>query len=222
MISQTSSRLRPRFRPAVTYWRSCSGLSRAVRDYWEDFCGEVLRAPLHHGPTRGGDKQRTKFRDCYSATLRSYRVHFAEDPPADIWPTVEQRFRSVSAFRRVDEQTHWVIRKPQSRLPWLAAAGAAIALAGPLSASSSGTKLGGIEFPAWIVAVLVPIGILLAGVCVYFSDSFRCSKCKRYWAMNPTENKDDGKKEWVCSHCGHSEWRVESTESGCGGCGCGG
>ena len=25
-----------------------------TRSYWNDFCGEVLRCPVHHGPTRGG------------------------------------------------------------------------------------------------------------------------------------------------------------------------
>lgn len=28
------------------------------RDYWERFCPEILRRPLHHGPTAGGDVER--------------------------------------------------------------------------------------------------------------------------------------------------------------------
>ena len=42
-----------------------------TRSYWEDLCGEVLRAPLHHGPTRGGAAERARFDDQYRRTLAS-------------------------------------------------------------------------------------------------------------------------------------------------------
>src|SRR5262249_16669258 len=34
-----------------------------TRNYWDDFCRDVLRHPLHHAPTRGGPEERAKFRD---------------------------------------------------------------------------------------------------------------------------------------------------------------
>ena len=32
-----------------------------THDYWGEFCPNVLRTPLHHGPTRGGAKEGAKF-----------------------------------------------------------------------------------------------------------------------------------------------------------------
>lgn len=34
-----------------------------TRSYRQDFCEGVLRKPLHHGPTRGGNSEREKFHD---------------------------------------------------------------------------------------------------------------------------------------------------------------
>ena len=80
--------------------------------YWEDWCGTVLRHPLHHGPTRGGDEETAKFRDWYHATLASYQLIFGAPPPAAIWPPLASRFDHVEAFRRVNTATHWVIPDP--------------------------------------------------------------------------------------------------------------
>lgn len=57
-----------------------------TRSYWETLCGEVLRQPFHHQPTRGGSGERAKFQDWYTRTLASYRAAFNELPPADLWP----------------------------------------------------------------------------------------------------------------------------------------
>jgi hypothetical protein len=80
-----------------------------TRSYWEDLCERVLRRPLHHGPTRGGSEERAKYRDWYQATLRSYRQHFGEDPPAAIWPSPWLRFDPRARFRRVDGSRHWIV-----------------------------------------------------------------------------------------------------------------
>ena len=64
-----------------------------TQNYWDKFCKEVLRRPLHHMPANGEAHERTHLTDSYAATLASYRRFFGE-PPADIWPApakLEQR-----------------------------------------------------------------------------------------------------------------------------------
>lgn len=63
-----------------------------TRDYWGQFCVEVLRAPLHHGPTRGGAAEKTRFCRQYADTLAAYEAAFGEAPPVDIWPDAQRRF----------------------------------------------------------------------------------------------------------------------------------
>ena len=91
-----------------------------TRSYWDGFCGEVLRRPFHHGPTRGGAEDQAKFRDWYQATLDSYRQLFGVRPPADIWPAVGDRFRHAAAYRRVNTATHWVVPRPAALIRGLA------------------------------------------------------------------------------------------------------
>lgn len=62
------------------------------RDYWQVFCPEVLRAELHHGPTRGGPADRERFYRQYAETLAAYEAAFGEAPPADLWPGAQRRF----------------------------------------------------------------------------------------------------------------------------------
>src|SRR5262247_169956 len=62
-----------------------------TENYWKCFCAEVLGRPLHHQPTKGGTKEVEKFQDWYERTLESYKAHFHEAPPGDIWPTPEER-----------------------------------------------------------------------------------------------------------------------------------
>lgn len=63
-----------------------------TRDYWERFCPEVLGAPLHHGPTEGGQVERERYYHQYAATLASYERAFGEAPPEAIWPDAHRRF----------------------------------------------------------------------------------------------------------------------------------
>lgn len=39
------------------------------RDYWECFCPDVLRQPLHHGPTKGGISENEKYHLWYGKTV---------------------------------------------------------------------------------------------------------------------------------------------------------
>lgn len=63
-----------------------------TRDYWDDFCPRVLGKPLHHGPTKGGPREGTRFDEQYRKTLESYQRLFGEPPPPEIWPEPSVRF----------------------------------------------------------------------------------------------------------------------------------
>lgn len=86
-----------------------------TENYWIDLCGDVLPTPLHHGPTRGGVKERAHFQDQYERTLGAYQRFFGE-PPRDIWPTTQERFAQSIASVRVDRRKVWILPKP--RFSW--------------------------------------------------------------------------------------------------------
>jgi len=98
------------------------------RDYWDRLCGEVLKAPLHHGPTTGGSEEGAQFFALYAETLASYERLFGAIPPADIWPSGWQRFHVDPRARRVALGEVWIVPKRAVRLG--AAVAAVIALAG--------------------------------------------------------------------------------------------
>ena len=104
-----------------------------TRSYWDDFCGKVLKKPIHHGPTKGGKPEQEKFIDLYELTLNSYREVFGEHPPADIWPNVQERFAKGSIHQRIDRKDYWVIRKPDfSKLYSIEAAQLSVAAITPV------------------------------------------------------------------------------------------
>lgn len=72
-----------------------------TRSYWDRFCGQVLGRPLHHDPTRGGEDEDRKYREQYERTLQTYEAVFGEPVPADIWPSVDERFARRSPGKRV-------------------------------------------------------------------------------------------------------------------------
>lgn len=89
------------------------------RSYWDDLCGKVLGAPLHHDPTKGGEAEGKKYREQYAQTLELYYEIFGEEPPAAIWPPVEERFNERNRFTRMNRGRVWVI-KPAPALGGLA------------------------------------------------------------------------------------------------------
>lgn len=86
-----------------------------TRSYWQRFCGEVLKSPLHHEPTRGGPDEGRKHWAMYADTLHAYREAFGEEPPSDLWPPANQRFGDDLAVHRYNANTHWLLRKPPRR-----------------------------------------------------------------------------------------------------------
>ena len=82
-----------------------------TQSYWKEFCYTILKREVHHGPTKGGTKEGEKFTDWYSKTMHYYKEKFNCDPPSDLWPPKEMRFRE-SDFKRVDLRRNWIIKNP--------------------------------------------------------------------------------------------------------------
>ncbi len=61
------------------------------RDYWKVWCGEVLRAPLHHDPTPGGPDAQATYRRQYAETLELHERLFGS-PSTTLWPATHVRF----------------------------------------------------------------------------------------------------------------------------------
>ncbi|MGF1527770.1 MAG: glycine-rich domain-containing protein, partial [Candidatus Competibacterales bacterium] len=83
-----------------------------TQNYWEDFC-RLLPRPLHHGPTRGGSFEDSKYEDWYSCTRASYYHFFGEHPPADLWPAAVVRFGRDTRWIRINRKDYWLIPKPR-------------------------------------------------------------------------------------------------------------
>ncbi len=81
------------------------------RDYWREFCPQVLGKDLHHGPTAGGGHERDRYYDQYAATLASYEATFDEPPPIDIWPDVKRRFGKDPMGQRVNPADVMILDK---------------------------------------------------------------------------------------------------------------
>ena len=89
-----------------------------TRNYWDDWCGKVLRTPLHHGPSHGGTRELVKYADWYEQTLASYERIFEAKPPRDLWPLMADKAKQEGRHLRVDVTSHLIIPVPR----WLAAA----------------------------------------------------------------------------------------------------
>ncbi len=79
--------------------------------YWNDLCGQILKRPLHHAPTKGGHAEHAKHVELYEQTLASYRHWFGEEPPTDIWPVSERRFANDD-MQRVSRRDYWIVPNP--------------------------------------------------------------------------------------------------------------
>lgn len=60
-------------------------------DYWDIWCGQVLRKVLHHDPTPGGAEAQIRYRWQYAQTLALHEQFFGP-PPAKLWPATHVRF----------------------------------------------------------------------------------------------------------------------------------
>ncbi|MEM1379453.1 MAG: hypothetical protein AAGH41_02390 [Pseudomonadota bacterium] len=72
-----------------------------TRHYWGPWT-EALGTKLHHGPTKGGPAEGSRYRNNYAETLALYEDVFGYAPPSDLWPPSEERFGRAPHFRRID------------------------------------------------------------------------------------------------------------------------
>lgn len=90
-----------------------------TRSYWDELCGKILRRPLHHQPTRGGQSEQELYADLYRRTLSSYEHWFGCTPDPQLWPEPSKRF-ARKEFQRVDRVRYLLVRRPSLQLPnWL-------------------------------------------------------------------------------------------------------
>lgn len=133
-----------------------------TRSYWDRFCGEVLRRPLHHLPTEGGPHEVAKFHAWYADTLESYAAAFGEPPPEDIWPSPAMRAETHEEYARIDRRRHWIIPRKFVRqfaiysLPVLA-----LCIAGGCAGKLDPFDLKGHEFLGLFVGIFT-IGVIAA------------------------------------------------------------
>jgi hypothetical protein len=184
-----------------------------TRDYWDEFCGEILQRPLHHGPTKGGASENAKFENWYERTLDSYRAEFGAEPPADIWPTSEVRFGRAPHFARVNTRENWVIPKPSGRHLGAAAVGALALFASAGAAATEGTDWLGVAIGVGFIGLILVLVILAKRGGKGGKGGGGGSGCSSSGCSHDSSDHSDGGDSSGCSSSGCS--------SGCGG-GCGG
>lgn len=212
-----------------------------TRSYWDRLCGQVLRAPLHHEPTRGGEREDAKFDDWYQKTRESYLRLFHHEPPLDIWPPSDVRFDPTQRWQRVDTSRWWMVPKRRTRrnLARSAAVVGAGLLVGGFTSNTSGLskELG--------IGLLAAVGIFVFGVILaaISRHAKRSSKCKGSSTAIGGGGGDSGWWMWfgACGTAGgHHDGPCDGGaggdsadggggggadgggSSGCGGGGCGG
>ena len=81
-----------------------------THSYWTDLCKNTIQRVIHHGPTKGGGKEKAKYNNLYEETKRLYQRTFKDEPPNDIWPSSKIRFGELR-FTRVNRHRNWIIPK---------------------------------------------------------------------------------------------------------------
>ncbi len=169
-----------------------------TRNYWDVFCADVLRKPLHHDPTQGGSDEDKKYERLYEQTLALYEKEFGYMPPADIWPPSEARFATAVNMKRVDISENWLIPKRIFSLP------TRIALLSTASLTLAGCTVFGVE--------LTPKQAIVGGLLIAF-----------FLIVFFFIIKANGKNSGGCGGgCSSGSDGGSGCGSGCGGGGCGG
>ncbi|MTI44686.1 hypothetical protein JM93_02556 [Roseibium hamelinense] len=192
-----------------------------TKHYWGPFA-QALGSRLHHTPTVGGPQQRAHFEAAYNATLALYRDEFG-DPPEDIWPSPEVRFKTAPFHRRVNTDEFWVIPKPQLRKLLAAIAGrviaapygsktlavlAATAALGTGAALAHGSPAG----DTWIEKLTNMVSHWVTEHTVVFLICLAAAALV-VWALFQKKTKDGS------SGCGGGGCSSGGGDSGCSGCG---
>lgn len=114
-----------------------------TQPYWDIFCKQVLRRPLHHRPSKGGINDRHRHIELYEQTLASYERAFSSPPPPDIWPPAAERFGADLRHRRVRLADYWLV----PRRPVRTGAAAVLLLAAGLAIAGAAPRYGAITSP---------------------------------------------------------------------------
>ncbi len=168
-----------------------------TESYWNRLTREILPSPLHHHPTKGGKKEDQKHADWYAQTLDSYRKHFEQDPPSDIWPNVQP-------FSKPVRSDTWTISKMSFRR-WAIGGASIVAILGlgvgctPFLAQTSGST-------STIILVLTGIGVILVGgMIAMFMLGNRDSAIDPANPNDPAQDRKDSQNTGATySSCGGS------------------
>ena len=114
------------------------------RHYWDVLCGEILRRPLHHVPSRGGEAEAERHRRQYEETLLGYERAFGIAPPEEIWP---RPAAAAAAGNDAEESPLWP-NEPH-RIQAMVGAGLAMAVA------------------AWLGGVVAFLAVLLIAAAIF-------------------------------------------------------
>jgi hypothetical protein len=72
-----------------------------TQNYWEEFCPDILKRPLHHHPSKGGTAENEKHLSWFQDTLESYRKVFQEEAPDEIWKELKKKSAVKSWLKRM-------------------------------------------------------------------------------------------------------------------------
>ncbi|WP_202903839.1 glycine-rich domain-containing protein [Neotamlana nanhaiensis] len=86
-----------------------------THSYWKNFCLKTIGKEIHHNPTKGGNKEKDKFSNCYDLTFKTYETEFRKPPPKKIWLDNKKRFQEVN-YKRINLDRYWLIKKPSPNL----------------------------------------------------------------------------------------------------------
>lgn len=207
-----------------------------TRSYWDRLCGQVLGTPLHHEPTRGGEREDAKFDDWYQRTRESYQRIFRHEPPVDIWPPSDVRFDPTQRWQRVDTSRWWMMLKRRTRRNLARSAavvGAGLLVAG-FTSNTSGLKR---ELGIGLLAVvgLFVFGVIMAAIGRGSKASKGCTRSSAcggdsaWWmwlgACGTASGHDSGTGHGDSGGdggCGSDGGGSSGCSGGCGGGGCGG
>ena len=166
-----------------------------TQSYWIDLCQTILDKPLHHGPTKGGVSESTKYQSQYQLTLDKYVDVFKESPPPDVWPNCQTRFHNADRFVRLNSADYFLLkRKPLFSFGFIVAL--PLFLAACVKSDTNALEIASI--------------LLLSLTCFYLLNKLLFS------------NKSKKKGGAGCAGC-RGKGSDGEGGSGCGGCGgCGG
>lgn len=81
------------------------------QSYWTDLCENLIGKKLHHGPTRGGSKESRRYQQQYEYTVKLLNQEFGKSRDENIWPQTAKRFKHADAFIRVNNASHFIVKK---------------------------------------------------------------------------------------------------------------